>query len=430
MKTGSWLVGLLAGISLTALAEEPALFRGDLRHSGVYAGKAPTLGKVKWKFRTEGPVLSSPVVSGGAVYFGSGDHFLYSVGLTGKLRWKLETGGAVHGSPAVVDGAVYVVSRDGALRAVDAASGQLRWSFATGGERRFTAPGIHGLQPAGEQMPDPTDLLLSSPAVSEGAVYFGSGDGHVYAVDAKTGKQRWKLKTGDVVHASPALAGGVLFIGSWDSWFYALDAKSGKPVWKLKTGEDPKIHNQVGIQGSAAVADGVVFFGCRDNFLYAVDSKSGRLKWKFPNNGSWVIASPAVTGGRVFFTTSDSKKFHALEAATGKVAFSLDTEMFSFSSPAVVGTTAYFGTFAGQLHAVDLEKGQYVGELRTDAAKANGAAAPAPEKNPALFAGPTLDGMILNQRQRFQLGAFVSSPSVADGVLYVGSADGHLYAVE
>jgi len=47
-----------------------------------------------------------------------------------------------------------------------------------------------------------------------------------------TGDLRWKFKTGDVVHASPALADGVLFFGSWDSYFYAVDAATGKEKWR------------------------------------------------------------------------------------------------------------------------------------------------------------------------------------------------------
>ena len=81
--------------------------------------------------------------------------------------------------------------------------------------------------------------FLSSPVSGGNTVYFGSGDGNVYALDAATGVLRWKFHTGNVVHASPALAAGTLYVGSWDSYFYALDAASGKERWRFKTGEDP-----------------------------------------------------------------------------------------------------------------------------------------------------------------------------------------------
>jgi len=94
-----------------------------------------------------------------------------------------------------------------------------------------------------------------------------------------TGALRWKFQTGDVVHASPVIANGTLFIGSWDSWFYALDAATGQQKWRFKTGEDHDIYNQVGIQSSATVADGIVYFGCRDSNFYALDAATGEKKW-------------------------------------------------------------------------------------------------------------------------------------------------------
>src|SRR5262249_10779571 len=163
------------------------------------------------------------------------------------------------------------------------ADGALKWKFAMSGEKRYAATHLNGTQPLGEAMPDPFDVYLSSPVVWNGAVYLGSGDGNVYALNADNGALKWKFKTGDVVHAWPAISDGVLYIGSWDSYFYALDAVTGTEKWKFKTGEDPDIHNQVGIQSSAVVADGMVYFGCRDSNLYALYAKTGEKKWAYNN---------------------------------------------------------------------------------------------------------------------------------------------------
>jgi outer membrane protein assembly factor BamB len=94
-----------------------------------------------------------------------------------------------------------------------------RWKFSTEGEQRFEAKGLHGNQPKTQTMADVFDIFLSSPVVARGTVYFGSGDGNVYALDAVSGALKWKFQTGDVVHASPAYADGVLYFGSWDSYF-------------------------------------------------------------------------------------------------------------------------------------------------------------------------------------------------------------------
>jgi len=194
------------------------MFRGDSSHSGIYAtDKAPALDRVAWKFKTGAKVVSSPAVSGATVYIGSADRAVYALNAAdGSVRWKYKTQGAVNSSPAVFADTIFVVSADGNLYALGAGDGKLKWKFATAGERRFTAPGIHGATPRTELMPDPFDVFLSSPTVVAGTVFFGSGDHHVYALDAASGALRWKFETGNVVHASPAVADGIVYIGSWD----------------------------------------------------------------------------------------------------------------------------------------------------------------------------------------------------------------------
>src|SRR5206468_331086 len=83
---------------------------------------------------------------------------------------------------------------------------RIKWKFATGGERRFEAKGIHGLQPKNQTIVDQFDVFLSSPVVIQETVYFCSGDGNLHAVDANSGELRWKFQTSDVVHSSPAYA--------------------------------------------------------------------------------------------------------------------------------------------------------------------------------------------------------------------------------
>jgi outer membrane protein assembly factor BamB len=251
MKIFCFVAGMIFLTVVSGAQEEPAMFRGNPEHSGVYQSQGPKQFLVNWTFSTAGPIVSSPAVVNGIVYVGSADRNLYALdAATGKLRWKFDAHGDVNSSPAVFDDVVYVVSLDGNLYAVDAATGKQRWSFASEGERRFSAVGYMGMLPAAETMADPWDFYLSSPAISNGAVYFGSSDGNVYAIDAKLGSLRWKYKTSGVVHSSPAVSGGAVYFGSWDTYFYALNSSSGELIWKFKTGDDTKVHLMTGIQGS------------------------------------------------------------------------------------------------------------------------------------------------------------------------------------
>jgi eukaryotic-like serine/threonine-protein kinase len=421
-------------LSLHLFAADAPMFRGDAAHSGVYSSNtSPDLSSLKWKFKTNGKVISSAAVVAGTVYFGSTDGKLYAVDAsTGISRWTFAAGAPVNSSPLVADGSVYFGSVDGNFYSLNARNGQEIWKFQTNGERRFTAPGIHGILPKTEMMPDPFDVFLSSPALVDGKVFFGSGDYNVYALDARTGALQWKFTTLNVVHASPAVAGGVVYVGSWDRYLYALDAATGKMIWRFQTGDDKVIYNQVGIASSAAVMNGVVFFGCRDGHFYAIDAKTGIQKWSHDNQMGWVIASPAVQNGVVYFPTSDGTRFKALEAESGRLTFSIQNKDVSFSSPALAGHLAYYGTTDGWLHAVDITTGKTVHEFQTEGSKENSNKyldAHGKQDSAKIFPDRTLDGIMVGLNRIHSTGSILSSPVVVDGVLYVGSTDGYMYAL-
>lgn len=423
---------VLSGV-VSESGAQSAMFRGGPEHLGTYDSPAPTLERLAWKFKTGGRVISSPVVAGDAVYVGSTDGSLYALNRAdGTQRWKFDTRGPVSSSPAVANGTVFVASLDGIIYAVEATTGKARWTFATKGERRFTAPGIHGAIPRSERMPDPFDVFLSSPVVAAGVVYIGSGDQHVYALDAATGALRWSFATGDVIHASPAVAEGTVYIGSWDRNLYAIDAMNGRERWRYTTGNDTVIYNQIGIASSAAVANGTVFVGGRDGQFHAVDARTGVLRWKHNNKGGWTIASPAIKGGVVYFPTSDGTRFKALDATTGEVKFDLQNKAVSFSSPAIAGDVAFYGTSDGYLNAVSLKDGSLKATFRTEGSKENGARYTDENgrlRTNLMYPDRTLDGMMIGMRTMMTLGSVLSSPVVVDGVVYFGSTDGYLYAV-
>ena len=242
----------------------------------------------------------------------------------------------VFSSPAVVDGVVYVGSDDGNLYALDAASGEQRWAFATGEavwlllRRWWTASSTWAATMATSTPLDAASgraalgvrhgrvtAVESSPAVVDGVVYVGSGDashvgkGNVYAIDAASGAQRWSFAAGDVVLSSPAVVDGVVYVGSGrvvgasESNVYALDAASGEQRWAFLTGGT--------VFASPVVVDGVVYVGSWDHNLYALDAASGEQRWSF-TTGDPVTSSPAVVDGIVYFGSEDSK-LYALESA-------------------------------------------------------------------------------------------------------------------
>ena len=390
IATALLAAALAAGIGIATLdgsQDAASMFRGDAAHSGVYASvPLRHFGGLQWRVQTGGMVQSSASLHEGTLYIGSGDGRLYALdATTGAQRWQFRTARAISSTPAVADGLVFVGSRDNTYWAVDEQTGEERWRLETGRDLPFPWGFESG------------DLYTSSPTWAAGTLYLGSGDGHLYAVDPKSGSVRWRFATRGRVRGSPAVADGRVYAGSADGTIYALDAKSGRELWRFDTEGHSLESGKFGfdrrtIQASPSVAGGRVFVGSRDGFLYAVDAATGRQAWRVDHRMSWVNTSPAIADGVVYAGSSDERFLQAVDARTGRQLWRLATERPVWSSPAVSGDMVYVGDGSGTVYAVDRASGR--------------------------------------ERWRYKAGRRIfSSPVVADGLLYVGNDDGGVYAI-
>ena len=64
--------------------------------------------------------------------------------------------------------------------------------------------------------------MRSDPAVADGVVYFGSGDGNLYALSAGSGSKLAVFSTGEPIESSPAVADGRVYVGSDNHYEYAF----------------------------------------------------------------------------------------------------------------------------------------------------------------------------------------------------------------
>ena len=179
--------------------------------------------------------------------------------------------------------------------------------------------------------------------------------------------------------------------------------------------------------------NGVVYTGCRDSNLYALDAATGKEKWRFFNDLSWVITSPAVADGKVFFATSDSSLFHVVDANSGKSVIRQRAKAYMFSSPTIVGDVVFIGVLNGTLEARDAKTGELLWDFPVDSSKRNnGWVLTADRKfnDPWLFHSSWREAPIVANVHQIGIGGIFSSPLVVNGVVYFGSADGSLYALE
>jgi len=138
-------------------------------------------------------------------------------------------------------------------------------------------------------------------AVSSETILSPSNVGHL--------KKLWAFKTGAPIAASAAVVGGVVYVGSWDGYEYALDATTGRMKWKTFLGitNVPGCYPPVaGITSGAAVQNGVVYVGGGDDYWYALDAKTGKILWKVytgdnsPSGGHYNWSSPLLYHGYAY----------------------------------------------------------------------------------------------------------------------------------
>lgn len=389
------------------------------------------LGDVKWKFKTDGKIFSSPIAKEGIVYIGSEDGYLYAIEeKSGNLKWKFKTNGAVHSSPSIYENSIYFGSFDGYYYAVNAKTGKEIWKFKTGGENWYGEIGI------GNTMADLWDYFLSSPVIykdnKQTSVLFGSSDGNVYSLDAKKGILNWKFKTDGPIHSTPVIDKNILFIGGWDANLYAINCTTGKEKWKFSTGTKTGFK---GIQSSVAVADGMVYFGARDPYLFALDSETGKEIWKYDAENSWIISSAVVLNNILYVGSSDTYALLALDSKTGKERYRFRTSGYVYSSPAIAGNTIYFGDFTGNFFSLDmLSSGKISKFISTDARKKHASEILNNDNLDFTYAAKGSDLSQYKDSKKvmdefYKLGPIVSSPFISNNTVYFGSADGYFYAI-
>ncbi|XGI83519.1 PQQ-binding-like beta-propeller repeat protein [Halorutilales archaeon Cl-col2-1] len=313
--------------------------------------------------------------------------------------WSYPTRGSLVSSPAVADGRVFFGSKDGSLYAVDSETSETAWSYSTR---------------AG---------IASSPAAVGDRVYVGSNDGSLYAVDAESGDRIWEHSTDGGVVSSPAVVGGTVFFGSRDASLYAVDAESGDRLWSYETGFD--------VVSSPAVVGGTVFFGSRDASLYAVDAESGDRLWRY-ETGEPVNSSPAAVDGTVYFGGLDSN-LYAVDADTGEETWRKSTDGQIRSSPAVdvEDDRIYVSSLDRRLYCLTLDGD----EVWTYDARSQMRPSPAVTRN-TVYVGDS-DGVLHavdaesgDRVTTHSLGErIISSPAVVEGSLYVGDDSGELHSL-
>lgn len=313
-------------------------------------------GKTRWTQVSDGPVFrqhadnsfasATPALDAERVYLAwlaPERSRLEAFDHAGKPVWTVELGSfiAQHGagaSPIVVDGLVVLpFEQDGPgdsyVLAVDAATGKERWRL----------PRTSG------------KLACSTPAIlrpAEGpAQLICTSTNHgIYAIDLTSGKELWAMPKAFTQRcvASPVVAGGLV---------YASDGQGGKGTRLLavrppaKAGGEPELVWQL-INGApyvpcVAVRDDLLFLITDGGQAACLRAATGEEVWRQPLGVGTFYGSPIVVGERLY---AISRRGEVVCASASATFARLGTSALgdgAFSTPAVAGGRMFLRTFTG-----------------------------------------------------------------------------------
>ncbi len=296
--------GCAAPPTSVAIYGSPAV-SDNLVYIGGYTGKfyafAPGEKEPRWVYPRDGTVGSQIV--GGAlvaqdkVIFGAANGKVYALNAaTGASSngWIFPSGnnrvGKIWSTPAYLDGTIFIGSFDKNLYALDIATGEKKWAFATQG------------------------AIAATPVAYNGTVYIGSFDRNLYAIDATTGKEKWRFSGAkNWFWAKPVIKDNVIYAANLDGKVYVLDAQSGTKLAEFNLGSP--------VSSSPVLAGNILIVVTESGNITGIDTSkhisSPQIALKLLRNLGEKIDAPLATDGVAVFIHTGTGKLYAVNAQSG-----------------------------------------------------------------------------------------------------------------
>ncbi|QLE02455.1 PQQ-binding-like beta-propeller repeat protein [Galbibacter sp. BG1] len=255
------------------------------------------------EYPTSDWVKSRPVAFNNDVYISSMNGEVSKLTMKGRSFsevWKVKaTNHFVYGELTFAKGKLLFTDSDLFAYALDAKTGTELWkhsiikSFQKEDGYRILTDQIAG-----------GAYYESKPTAIDGTVLIGTPSGFVYAIDAVTGKEKWKFEVGGAVSGAPIVDQGKVYIGTEgaEEDFYCLDLKTGNVIWKQLVSW---------VWGSANVSEGLVYVPGVDGYVNCLDGDTGAIIWRYRTERS-TCTEPLIIEDYVYFGSWDHYlyKFH------------------------------------------------------------------------------------------------------------------------
>jgi outer membrane protein assembly factor BamB len=300
----------------------------------------PQTGKPRWDFGDDERmkwVFSSPAYADGCIYIGEGLHEdnecrLFCIDAqTGRKLWDFATNSHTESTPCVGEGKVVFGAGNDGIYCLDAKTGAKLWHCT--GEK-----GLH---------------VDANPVIANGRVYAGSGlsrthqVNRIFCLNLQTGDEVWGERVEYSAYGAPAVHDGVVYFGIGNGNFSKdIDPKAGMVLArKADMGEavwERALPNSV--LGKPAIDARYVYIGTRDGNCYALERKTGAVVWE-QALGSPVLASPILDGCPIcrvsegLYVAGERGSVAALAPHTGHLFWKVDVGRLADKGSVVISAT-------------------------------------------------------------------------------------------
>jgi outer membrane protein assembly factor BamB len=257
---------------------------------------------------------------------------------TQQVRWKLEITDGVEGGAQIFEDVLYFGAGDGQLYAVQPDTGKVLWTYP------LKAEGI------------------AEPLVKNGTLYVLGGNNVAHALNAKTGKLLWIYNRREASNISvrggsqPALAGDLVLIGFSDGALVALNKNSGSVTWEQILNRNKRFRD---VDATPVVDGDTIYASSYDGALYALNRTDGKILWSVDEGGYDEVL---ISGNTLYYSTTTGKTM-ALDKGSGKVLWTKDNPTGIGTGPVMFKNVLMVGEMEGALRFLDARNGDLLAEF-------------------------------------------------------------------
>jgi outer membrane protein assembly factor BamB len=321
-----------------------------------------------WQYSVEPPIMASPIVAEGKLFFSScswrarersnNKSLLICLDAeTGEKVWenKLNGWGLPYGSPTYYDSNIFIGTvchagerdekpiREQFMYCLDAKTGKVKWSFNTDGP------------------------VITSATPHNGSIFFCvvtyKLTVELFKLEITTGRRLWsQILPAPIDSGTITAYSDMIYFTCRNGMVYAIEEEKGKIAWKTKITSSQNLY-------SCAVADErSVYVGSYDDNLYCLDRKNGEVKWKYTVNLP-IMSTPAISGNSIVFVTYDEEKLKENQRGRskihcvtleGKKVWEIEAEIGSFASPSISNGKVYLFYGWENFSVINLKDGSII----------------------------------------------------------------------